>query len=113
MKCTYHLCETALTGRQTKFCSKNCKNKFFVSKKRRSLKADAITYKGGRCERCSYYSCQDALQFHHLDPTQKDFGISASGHTRSWEKLKVELDKCIMVCANCHAEIHAELATLP
>ena len=48
-----------------------------------------------------------ALQFHHLDPTQKDFGIS--GTTKSFEKLKPELDKCVLLCANCHGEVHEGL----
>ena len=51
----------------------------------------------------------DALEFHHLDPSQKDFGISSKGYTRSWDKVKEELDKCILVCSNCHREIHSGL----
>ncbi|QOE32633.1 HNH endonuclease [Klebsiella phage Muenster] len=77
-----------------------------VSDRRRELKLLAVEYKGGCCEKCGYDKCIAALEFHHLDPNEKDFGISSSGHTRSFEKLKIELDKCIMVCANCHREIH-------
>lgn len=44
-----------------------------------------------------------------LDPNQKDFGIGSKGYTRSFDKVKKELDKCICVCANCHREIHAGL----
>lgn len=68
----------------------------------------AVTYKGGKCERCGYDRCIDALEFHHIDPVQKDFTISAKGYTRSWNKVKAELDKCIMLCANCHRELHAQ-----
>ena len=50
-----------------------------------------------------------ALGFHHLDPNQKDFSIGSKGYTRSFDKVKKELDKCICVCANCHREIHAGL----
>ena len=46
-----------------------------------------------------------ALQFHHPN-NDKEFGIAAEGFTRSWEKVKAELDKCILLCANCHAEAH-------
>jgi predicted HNH restriction endonuclease len=49
------------------------------------------------------------LDFHHVDSTKKEFGIGNSGYTRSWEKVKKELDKCILVCANCHREIHEGL----
>lgn len=52
----------------------------------------------------------DALEFHHRDLTQKDFGISSRGYTRSWNVVKQELDKCDILCANCHREVHAKLA---
>jgi DNA-binding CsgD family transcriptional regulator len=85
-----------------------------VKKRRRKLKELAVEYKGGCCEikHCGYNKCVDALEFHHLDPTQKDFGIASKGITRSWDKVKEELDKCIMVCSNCHREIHAGLIKL-
>ena len=66
----------------------------------------AIEYKGGKCVKCGYNKCNAALDFHHLDPTQKEFNLGSHGHTRSWERMKVELDKCILLCANCHREIH-------
>jgi len=77
-----------------------------VMKRRQTLKQKAINYKGGCCEKCGYNKSVRALEFHHLDPNEKDFGIAHKGYTRSWEKVKNELDKCILVCANCHAEIH-------
>ncbi len=55
-------------------------------------------------EGCGYNKCLAALQFHHLDPKKKDFRIS--GRNITWEKIQPELDKTIMVCANCHTEIH-------
>lgn len=69
----------------------------------------SIEYKGGKCEKCSYDKCNRALIFHHINPKKKKFGISAKGITRSWEKLKKELDKCILLCANCHAELHDKI----
>lgn len=77
-----------------------------VDKRRRLLKAKAVEYKGGVCSKCGYDKCLSALDFHHIDPKEKDFSISSDGHTRSWEQIKNELDKCILVCANCHREIH-------
>jgi|TARA_R110000824_G_scaffold156963_2_gene330350 predicted transcriptional regulator len=85
---------------------RKAKNVNRVRKRRRVLKEKAIKYKGGNCEKCGYDKCNGALQFHHLDPKKKEFGISNHGVTRSWVKIKKELDKCIMVCANCHFEIH-------
>lgn len=73
---------------------------------RRRVKDKAIEYKGGKCSRCNYDKCKEALEFHHTEPSHKDFGIAQKGATRSWERVKVELDKCILVCANCHREIH-------
>lgn len=80
-----------------------------VKKRRNKLKDLSIEYKGGKCMICGYSKCKGALEFHHLDPSEKDFGISSNGNIRSWEAIKHELDKCIMVCANCHREIHANL----
>lgn len=93
-----------LTEEERKF-----KNIERVKKRRRELKRMAVAYKGDTCQECGYHRCIDVLEFHHLDPNEKDFGIASKGVTRSWEKVKEELDKCIMVCANCHREIHAGL----
>ena len=77
-----------------------------VSERRRELKRKALEYKGNCCSVCGYRKSVAALQFHHLDPTQKDFGIAEKGNTMGWEKIKIELDKCVLLCANCHAEVH-------
>ena len=77
-----------------------------VTKQRRVNKLKGISYKGGECSKCGYKKCADALDFHHIDPETKEFGLSG-GSIKSWEKQKTELDKCILVCANCHREIHS------
>ncbi|MGB9863607.1 MAG: hypothetical protein ACPLPQ_07360 [Candidatus Saccharicenans sp.] len=77
-----------------------------VQKRRKKIRQMAIAYKGGRCQICGYDKCLEALEFHHLESVGKDFGISDKGYTRSWDKIKAELDKCILLCANCHREIH-------
>lgn len=79
-----------------------------TQRRRDNVKIKAVEYKGGKCSICGYDKCIGALEFHHLDPNEKDFGISSKGYTRAWEKVKEELDKCIIVCANCHREIHSE-----
>ncbi len=71
----------------------------------------AIEYLGGRCMICGYNKCLTALEFHHL--YNKKFGFSSRGITRSWQKIKEELKKCVLVCSNCHKEIHAGLVQLP
>ena len=80
-----------------------------VDKRRKKIKSMAIIYKGGECIFCGYSRCAGALEFHHLDPKGKDFGLGQNGLTRSWKRTQNELDKCIMVCSNCHKEIHAGL----
>lgn len=82
-----------------------------VKRKREKIKLDLINYKGGKCEICGYNKCLSALEFHHINSNEKDFGISEKGYTRSLEKNKEEVDKCILVCANCHREIHENLIT--
>ena len=88
---------------------RSIKNVIAVKKRRKKIKEDAIIYLGGECNLCGYNKCNRALEFHHIDPDLKEFGISASGITRSWERVKKELDKCLLVCANCHAELHDRL----
>ena len=83
-----------------------------VYKRRKKVRRMAVAYKGGKCARCGYDRCIEALEFHHTDPTKKDFGVSSKGYTRSWKRVQEELDKCVMLCANCHRETHAELAAL-
>jgi len=108
--CEWHLCNQPLTGKQKRFCSPECKNKFYVARRRKALKQEAVEYKGGRCAICGYDKCIEALSFHHL--REKEFGIGEKGYTRAWERVKVELDDCILVCHNCHAEVHAGLHNL-
>jgi len=78
-----------------------------VAKRRKRIREMAIEFLGGKCCFCGYSRCSAALDFHHLDEGEKRFGLSQDGMTRSWEKTKQELKKCILVCSNCHREVHA------
>ena len=60
--------------------------------------------RGGSCVRCGYNKCLKALEFHHINPSQKDFTIS-NDHFRLQEAIK-ESKKCILICSNCHKELH-------
>ncbi len=75
---------------------------------RRNMKLQAIKMLGGKCSICGYNKCVDALEFHHRNPKEKEFKLG-SGNTMSWEEYKNELKKCILVCSNCHKEIHSRL----
>ncbi len=79
---------------------KACANKQTVERQQR-LKKQAVVYKGGRCRNCGYDRYIGSLEFHHIDNKSKELDISHSRHT-NFEKLKPELDKCILLCANCH-----------
>ena len=84
-----------------------------VKKRRRKLREMARASKGSKCAICGYDKCQRALSFHHLDPDKKEFTLSTKGLTRSWSKIEAEIKKCILVCANCHMEIHEGLVRAP
>lgn len=92
-------------GHEPEYCSKRCKNIDKVDVLRTRRKQEAIDYLGGRCKRCGYNRCPAALAFHHVNG--KSFGIHR-GMTMAWKKIVKELDKCILLCANCHAEVHWE-----
>jgi hypothetical protein len=78
-----------------------------ITKRRKEIKQKAIDYKGSKCQICGYDKCNRALCFHHLDPSKKDFSITST--VKSWKKIRDELDKCIMLCHNCHAEEHDKI----
>lgn len=84
---------------------KRC-NSCMTNYRRFKLRKRIYDYKGSKCEICGYDRYTEALTFHHRDPDKKEFNISGS-HSRSWESIKHELDKCNLLCLNCHAEIHA------
>ena len=60
---------------------------------------------GGKCKACGYDRCPAALHFHHLEPAEKAFALSLRGVTRSMKALRAEAAKCVLLCANCHAEV--------
>lgn len=77
-------------------------------------KQKAVEYKGGKCCVCGYSKCAAALDFHHLDPSQKDgYGTGALKSHWTFERNKPEIDKCILVCVRCHREIHAGVTECP
>ena len=88
--------------------SKNETRKHIKTVLRRSMKLQAIKLLGGKCSICGYDRCVDALEFHHKNPKEKDFKLG-SGNTMSWKEYKSEAMKCVLVCSNCHKEIHFKL----
>lgn len=76
---------------------------------RKKVKEKAVQYKGGMCELCGYSKSIVALVFHHVNPILKDYELSGAWLCKSWDKLVVELDKCQLLCFNCHHELHYKI----
>ncbi len=91
----------------TSYC-KVCTNKQ-TTMRQRLLKQLAVDYKGGCCVNCGYNKYIGALEFHHTNPDEKDFTIANCKHTAFNDKIKLELDKCVLLCSNCHRERHNEI----
>ena len=83
-----------------------------VTKRRKKIRLMAIAELGGKCIKCGYDKYPEVLEFHHRDPSKKDFNVSSKGHSRSWDRVKSEIEKCDLLCANCHRETHVELHKL-
>lgn len=77
-----------------------------VSDYRRRRKKALVLISGGRCNLCGYNKSIAALQFHHINPEDKTYGLAQKGTCHKLESDLEELKKCILVCANCHREIH-------
>ena len=106
-ECKHHgITKYVLETRGSYRCSK-CRSKN-VSNQRRRNKQKLIEHFGGKCSKCSYNKCNAALEFHHIEEN-KEFGIAQNGKSISFSAMLKEAEKCILVCANCHREIHAEL----
>jgi hypothetical protein len=99
-----------LEGRGSYRC-KRCRQAQ-VSAWRRRVKALLVEEAGGHCCICGYGACVAALQFHHLDPATKRFGLSNRGLGRALAELRAEAAKCVLLCANCHAEVEVGFRTV-
>jgi len=81
---------------------------------RKRTKERIVESMGGKCVCCGYDYCNDALDLHHLDPTEKEFCFgSIKANCKSWAKIVVELRKCILLCSRCHREIHSNMRQIP
>ena len=90
-----------------------CCRREAVSRRRRTTKEILVAEAGGSCRICGYDRDVAALQFHHLDPSQKEFSLAMNGITRGIEAMRREARKCILLCANCHAEVEVGRTEVP
>ena len=83
-----------------------------VAVRRRKVKELLVHEAGGQCMLCGYDSYLGALQFHHLDPSEKQFHLGLRGITRSLERMRAEAGKCVLLCSNCHAEVEGGVRSI-
>lgn len=84
-----------------------------VTNRRRRVKAILVQEAGGGCVVCGYDRYYGALSFHHLDPSQKRMHVSAEGKGYAIDALRAEAAKCVLLCANCHAEVESGMSAVP
>lgn len=85
-----------------------------VKEWRKNTKQKLTICMGSKCQVCGYNKSQNALEFHHINPSEKDFSIrDITVSPKKWDNIKEELSKCILLCANCHREVHEGLTKLP
>ena len=89
-----------------KFCQSQMQVASWQEKKK-----EAILYKGGKCSKCGYNQNYAAMDFHHNDPKEKEYDWYKL-RLRSWDDIKKELDKCVLLCKNCHSELHNQQAKI-
>lgn len=88
-------------------------NAMRVAAHRRAVKDKLVDEAGGACRTCGYDRCSRALSFHHVDPSNKSFGLAMAGIARSLEKARAEAAKCMLLWANCHMEVETGLREIP
>lgn len=90
------------------------KNSEAVKLWRKNTKRKMVEAMGSHCQICKYNKCFDALELHHINPSEKEFGFGAiMAHPVKWDIIKEELKKCILLCSNCHREVHDNLVEIP
>jgi transposase/5-methylcytosine-specific restriction endonuclease McrA len=112
MSCRRHGQTDFYLGGRGYYRCKRCRSDAVV-RRRKKVKATLVTEAGGCCCICGYDRTMRALHFHHIDPTLKRHEINAKGVAVALEKLRVEAQKCVLLCSNCHAEVEDGIASIP
>lgn len=110
-RCEYHGETEFIIENSGRSRCKRCRAKGVIEFRRRA-KRRLVEEFGGACQLCGYNRYQGALQFHHLDPSTKEFAINRRGMTRAFAEVMREAEKCVLLCANCHAEVEAGFASM-
>ena len=107
--CRHHGSTTFVIDTTGRYRCRRCRSEA-VSRRRRHVKRILVAEAGGCCRLCGYARHPAALAFHHLDPAQKRFVVSAWGISLGLDRLREEARKCVLLCANCHAEVECGVA---
>ncbi len=112
-RCRRHGMTTfVISGAAGRYRCQRCRSEA-VTERRRKVKRILVAEAGGCCRICGYSRWPSALQFHHVDASEKSFNLSLQGESRSLAAAREEARKCVLLCANCHAEVEAGRAILP
>jgi len=111
LSCKHHGETPFVLDQQGYYRCKRCRSAS-VSRRRRKVKEVLVAEAGGACCVCGYNRNARALHFHHLDPAEKRREINAGGAAMAIDVLRVEAKKCVLLCANCHAEVEDGLVVL-
>ncbi len=98
-------------GERDHFRCLSCRRERVIAR-RRKVKRILVEEAGGACVLCGYHRCQGALVFHHVDPATKEFALALNGVARSLARSRAEAAKCVLLCANCHAEVESGMTGL-
>lgn len=110
LRCPRHGEVAHVRGSRGYFRCRTCRVEAVI-RRRRKVKHLLVEEAGGRCRLCGYERCVAALEFHHLDPHAKEFGVSQRG-AHGIERLRAEIRKCILLCSNCHAEVESGFSSI-
>jgi len=109
--CSHHGETEFCLNRRGYYRCKQCRSQA-VAHRRRRMKRILVEEAGGACTVCGYGRNVRALHFHHLEPSRKRHEINARGAAIALSRLRAEASKCVLLCANCHAEVEAGLITV-
>ena len=108
-RCKKHgLTDYVINSTSTKYQCKKCRVDS-VTKRRQEVKRLLVEYKGGKCERCGVEYHPAVYDFHHINPEEKEITLGSNAAHKALSVLKKEVDKCLLLCSNCHREKHVDL----
>ncbi len=110
-KCKKHGSVSHFKRKDSSYRCGKCASEWVIDSRIRK-KEGLVKIFGGKCKICGYNKYVGALDFHHLNPKTKSFALSVKGLCYSWDSIKKEAEKCVLLCKNCHAEVENNIIKL-